>query len=121
MGFSERLENGWTLTKTSFSVLKKNKQLIFFPIMSGLSLLLVIGTFVTGMLASNGWDVDRLFPEESNSAYYFYLFIYYIINYFVIVFFNMALIHCVRLYFQGEEPTIRSGINFSLSRMGAIF
>jgi len=33
----------------------------------------------------------------------------------------MALIHCTRLYFQGEEVTIEKGLRFSLSKIGVIF
>jgi Family of unknown function (DUF6159) len=50
-----------------------------------------------------------------------YMFIFYVVNYFVVVFFNMALIHCSRLYFHGEEVTIEKGLKFSMSRIGAIF
>ncbi len=49
------------------------------------------------------------------------MFAYYIVNYFIVVFFNMALIHCTSLYFKGEEPSIRKGIGFSVSRIGVIF
>jgi len=37
------------------------------------------------------------------------------------VFFNTALVHCTHLYFQGEEVTIRKGLQFSLSRISVIF
>src|SRR5258705_9027691 len=33
----------------------------------------------------------------------------------------MALVHCTRLYFKGEAFTIRDGLRFSMSRLGAIF
>jgi hypothetical protein len=33
----------------------------------------------------------------------------------------MALIHCTRLYFKGEEVSVRAGLQFSMSRIGAIF
>ena len=33
----------------------------------------------------------------------------------------MALVHCTRLYFHGEEVTVRKGLQFSMSRIGAIF
>jgi hypothetical protein len=33
----------------------------------------------------------------------------------------MALIHCTRLYLNGEEVTLKKGIQFSVSRIGAIF
>jgi hypothetical protein len=33
----------------------------------------------------------------------------------------MALVHCTRLYFRGEEVTVRAGLMFSMSRLGVIF
>lgn len=119
MNFFDRLSNGWKIAMNSFKVLQANKQLIIFPILSSISLLLVIASFFTGLLASAGWDVDRI-EDFDPSTYYLFLFGFYIINYFIIVFFNMALIHCTRLYFHGEEPTVAKGLRFSMSRIGAI-
>ena len=45
MGFFERLSNGWTIAMSSFKVLKENKQLIVFPILSGISLILYSPAF----------------------------------------------------------------------------
>jgi hypothetical protein len=120
MSFLDRLSKGWTMALNSFKVLKENKQLIIFPVLSGISLVLVIGSFFTGVLAFNGWDLDNM-ETENPIAVYGLVFLFYIINYFVIVFFNMALVHCTRLYFRGEEVTVRAGLQFSLSRIGAIF
>lgn len=122
MNFFDRLSNGWTIAMNSFKVLKENKQLIIFPILSGISILLIMGSFFTAALASAGWDFDNLsIAEEGSPVYYLILFAFYIVNYFVVVFFNMALIHCTRLYFHGEEVTVRKGLQFSASRIGAIF
>jgi len=120
MNFFDRLSNGWKIAMNSFKVLQANKQLIIFPILSGIALLLVIASFFTGMLAYSGWDIDNM-EELGTVTTYFIVFLFYIVNYFVIVFFNMALIHCTRLYFHGEEVTIRKGLQFSMSRVGAIF
>jgi hypothetical protein len=123
MSFFDRLSNGWTLAMNSFKVLKENKQLIIFPILSSISLVLVMGSFILVFLGINGWPDDSV--EDSSSAsnlsYYLYLFLFYLVNYFVVVFFNMALIHCTRLYFHGEEVSVNAGLRFSLSRIGAIF
>lgn len=121
MSFLDRLSNGWTLAMNSFKVLKENKQLILFPVLSGISLLLVIGSFLTGLLATNGWDFDGIGTEENSLTFYLLIFLFYVANYFVIVFFNVALVHCTRLYFRGEEVSIRAGLQFSFSRIGAIF
>jgi hypothetical protein len=119
MNLFTRLSNGWTIALNSFAVLKENKQLIIFPILSGISMILVIGSFVTVMLASYGWDIQA-FNDQSPVVNYSILFVYYLLNYTVIVFFNTALVHCTHLYFTGEEVTIRKGLQFALSRMGAI-
>lgn len=104
----------------SFKVLRENKQLVIFPILSGISLMLILGSFATMLLASYGWDPE-LMPEMDSSSNLLFLFLYYLVNYFVVVFFNTALVHCSRLYFRGEEVTIEKGLRFSLSRIGSIF
>jgi hypothetical protein len=120
MRFFDRLSNGWNISMNSFKVLKENKQLIIFPILSGISLLLILSSFVTIMLAGAGWDTEAIeYPGQATGI--LYLFLYYLVNYFVVVFFNTALVHCARLYFQGEEVTIEKGLRFSLSRIGSIF
>jgi hypothetical protein len=120
MSIFEKLSNGWTLSMNSLKVLKANKQLIIFPILSGLSMVLIIGSFVVGMLASAGWDVGNI-GEQSTSFNYVAGFLFYVVNYFVVVFFNTALVDCTRDYFNGEIPSIQKGLRFSMSRLGAIF
>ena len=120
MSFFDRLSNGWTLAMNSFKVLKENKQLIIFPVLSGISLVLIMGSFVLVFLSANGWGFEN--AEDSGTiGNYLYLFLFYLVNYFIVVFFNMALIHCTRLYFRGEEVSINAGLRFSLSRIGTIF
>jgi hypothetical protein len=121
MNFFDRLANGWRISMTSFKVLRANKQLVIFPILSGISLLLILGSFFTIVLAGAGWDIDQVDASDRNITGYLFLFLYYLVNYFVVVFFNMALIHCTHLYFKGEEVTLEKGIRFSMSRIGAIF
>ena len=72
------------------------------------------------MLAGAGWDTDNISRPDTIGSYAI-LFGFYIVNYFVIVYFNTALIHCTSLYFKGEEVTLRKGLDFSFSRIGAIF
>jgi hypothetical protein len=120
MNFFSRLSNGWNIAFDSFKVLRENKRLVIFPILSGISMLLIIASFVTIMLASAGWDVDNFSGPEGSSNIVL-LFLYYLVNYFIVVFFNTALVHCARLYFHGQEVTVSAGIRFSMSRIGAIF
>ena len=127
MSFFTRLSNGWTIAMTSLKVLNANKELIIFPILSGISMILIIGSFAAAFFAHAGWDIDSLniagnnVKTESRSVLYLIMFLFYIVNYFVVVFFNMALMHCARLYFDGEEVSVAKGLQFSVSRIGAIF
>ncbi|HEY5462048.1 MAG TPA: DUF6159 family protein [Hanamia sp.] len=120
MSLITRFSNGWTIASNSIKVLKENRQLIIFPILSGISMIVILVSFFTVVLGLNGWNVDNV-KDSSTVWSYVLLFAFYIVNYFVIVFFNMALIHCTSLYFKGEEVTIRKGIDFSISRIGSIF
>jgi len=112
MNVFTRLSNGWDISMNSFKVMKENKKLIIFPILSGISMLLIIGSFVVTLFAKAGWDVENI-REQGNVEHYITLFIFYVANYFVVVFFNTALVHCTRLYFEGEEVTIGAGLRFS--------
>ncbi len=119
MNFFDRLSNGWKISMNSFTILKKNRQLIIFPILSGISLVLMMAVFIAGIMAAAGWDVDYI-NTENEVVNYSVMFAFYFVNYFIVVFFNMALIHCSKLYFDGEEVSVSIGIKFSASRIGAI-
>jgi len=120
MSFFTRLSNGWDIFKTSFRILKENKSLIIFPILSGCALIVVVASFVTGVFAFSGWDIDNV-STHANAWYYLLVFVFYLVNYFIIVFFNVALVHCVRLYLRHEELSLRAGIDFAASRISVIF
>lgn len=119
MNLLTRMSNGWQLALDSFAVLKENRQLILFPILSGISMLLVVSSFVVILFSASGWDMEAL-RDQSTVTNYIFLFGYYLVNYFIIVFFNTALIHCTHLYFNGERPTVAQGLRFALSRVGSI-
>lgn len=116
MGFFTKLSNGWKLAIAGFGVIKKNKQLLLFPVISGAALIVTTGSFIIIFLAGLGWETGHV-VERSTAGDYVLTFIFYLINYFIIIFFNMGLIHCARLYFAGEEVTLGKGIAFSMSRI----
>ncbi|MBA4167985.1 MAG: hypothetical protein H0X41_10665, partial [Chitinophagaceae bacterium] len=119
MNFFQKLSNGWDISLNSFKVLLENKQLIIFPILSGISMLALTLSFIVAILAAAGWDADMI-SEQSTPGRYAGLFLFYMLNYLIVVFFNTALIHCSTLYFRGERPTVRAGLAFSVSRLELI-
>ncbi|MGB0431739.1 MAG: DUF6159 family protein [Bacteroidia bacterium] len=119
MGFFNRLSSGWKIGMTSFKVIRENKQLLAFPIISSIALIIVSASFLGGGFLLFGQDIDS-FDGSITFEQGALLFIFYFVNYFIIIFFNMALIHCARLYFQGEQPSVSDGISFSQSRLSSI-
>lgn len=83
MNVFDRMSNGWTIALNSLKVIRANKQLIIFPLLSGLSLVLVMGSFVGVLLTATGGDLDNL-PADNQVARYLILFGFYLINYFII-------------------------------------
>lgn len=88
---------------SALKVIQKNKQLVLFPLISGVALIMVLASFVGIIYASYGADVDHVIQQSSTSDYIM-TFVYYLVCYFVIVFFNVGLVHCTRIYLQGGTP-----------------
>lgn len=120
MSIFTRLSNGWQISINSLKVLKANRQLIIFPVLSGLSLLMLLGSFALVIMTGAGWEIGNISKPNITESYSL-VFLFYIINYFIIVYFNTALIHCTTMYFRGEKAGVREGLDFSFSRIGAIF
>jgi hypothetical protein len=117
MNFFIRASNGWEIARRSFKLLEANKQLLFFPLFSGIALSLIILPVFFIFFQQSIWSNEKQIP----ALYYLYAFGFYLVNYFIIVFFNTALTHCVRCYFNGEGISIKKGIVFSCKHIGIIF
>jgi len=116
-----RISNGWALAKQSFHVLMLDKELLLFPIMSGISCLLVLASFALPLWNSKYVDVimnDQQAPQDPLA--YVILFAFYFVNYFVIIFFNSALMSCAIIRLKGGNPGVGDGFNSALNRLPQI-
>jgi hypothetical protein len=114
----ERFSRSFQLVKDSWGVLRSNKRLMIFPVLSGLASILVIASFVVPLLL----NLDKLqqFTEPPPWAYAL-MFAFYLCNYFVIIFFNAALVSCAIMKFNGQEPTVGDGLAAAGRRLPQIF
>ena len=112
-----RIRNGWALAKQSWRVLRLDKELLVFPLASGVSCLLVLAGFVAGLWAGGAGERNDWTGETTGWAL---LFVYYFANYFVIVFFNSALVACAMIRFRGGDPTVRDGLRAARERIAQI-
>lgn len=118
----ERMSYGWELAKESWHVLKMDKELLVFPLVSGVCCLLVLASFAIPL-----WDspyASLLFEEHEipqDPVAWLILFAFYAVNYFVILFFNSALVACAIIRFRGGDPTVADGFRASMQRLPQIF
>ena len=121
----EKISNGWALTKQSWRVLMLDKELLLFPLFSGISCLLVLASFLAPLFGTGYFELllnDQLAAEESfqSPLTYILLFAFYFVNYFVIIFFNSALIACAVIRFTGGNPTLMDGLSAAGRRLPQI-
>ena len=103
------------LVRESFAIVRQDRELVWFPILSGIVSVLVMVSFALPL-----WSTYR--DSQPNSpTYYLYLFLFYVISYFVIAFFNAGLVTCVALRFQGKNPTFRDGWNNAVRHVVPLF
>ncbi|MCC6790604.1 MAG: hypothetical protein IT336_02910 [Thermomicrobiales bacterium] len=115
----ERFANSWRLTKASWAVLKTDKELIVFPIVSAIAAALVALLFAVPLWVSGYFDrVDE--EGVSNIASYAVLFVFYLVLYTVINFCNAALVGAALIRLRGGDPTAADGFRMATHRMGPI-
>ena len=119
-----RISNGFSLARSTWAVLLKDKHLIAFPILSGFLFILVVISFAVPLGTLVDW---RQFEQHMNQNknrppiwVYPVTFAFYFCCYFVIIFCNAALVSCAFLRFNGREPTLGDGIRAAMARLPQI-
>lgn len=106
-----KIGRGWQLMKMSLRVIRKDKEILVFPVLSGLFTILILASFFVGTFLTVG--VSGF--EESTSDWMFYAFFiaYYFVAFFISIFFNAAIIGCATIRMNGGDPTVRDGFRIA--------
>jgi hypothetical protein len=111
----------------SWSVLRVDKRLMVFPILSFLACVVVLASFVVPAFlflpgAAGVFERGRRGgdAEDMRPLFYAGLLLFYFVNYFVVVFFNTALVSCALYRFSGGTPTVGDGLRAAASRLPQI-
>lgn len=117
------LANSWRLFRATLDVLSYDKELLVFPIVSGVSCALLLASFAAGMWGSG------LLPEltgqepasqEARWAAAAVGVAFYFVNTFVITYFNAALVGAAVIRLQGGDPRVADGFAAANRCLGAI-
>jgi hypothetical protein len=114
----EKIGNSWALLKASFAVLRADKELVVFPIVSTVAVLVVTASFALPMLFAG--FLDSLMEGETQIVGYIVCFAFYVVQYFVIIFANSALVGAALIRLRGGDPTVGDGFRIAMERIGTI-
>jgi hypothetical protein len=109
-----KISRGWQLTKLSFGVIRKDKEILLFPVISGLVLIAIAASFFIP------WFLTTDFSGGSaNISLVFYIFwaIFYFISFTISTFFTVAMMGCAMMRLEGGDPTFSYGMRFAADRI----
>ena len=114
----QKLTNSWELVKESFRVLQADKELMVFPVVSSIGVVLVTLTFFFPLLLTGFFDTVT--NGGGQVVGILALFLYYIVQYTVIFFANTALVGAAMIRLRGGDPTVSDGLQIAASRFATI-
>jgi hypothetical protein len=114
----ERFNRSLELARASFAVLRADKELLLFPLVSFLALLVVLAVFAIPFIAIFAATPDG--RAANNVAFYVLGFVFYVVAYTVTFFFNTALVGAALIRLDGGDPTLRDGLRIAVSRLPTI-
>lgn len=122
---ANKITNGLELSKQSWAALRQNKQLVAFPIISTIGLIIITALLFIPEAALLGpmLAATEEGASESDPSWLLFLvilFVYYLIAYFFVIFSNTALVGATMKLINGEQATVSDGISVAMSRLGKI-
>jgi hypothetical protein len=111
----ESIGRGWTLTKASFGVLVKDKEIMLLPLMSGIILLLLWASFILPFFIGFSGSPTALV------IYAILLIVLYFLSYFIMIYFNAAVIGCATIRLNGGDPVVKDGLRIAGENKWLIF
>lgn len=115
----ERFSRSWSLVKASAVVLRQDKELLVFPLVSTIAALLVAATFIVPAIGL-GWFEQMEGNDGASPAMVVYGFLFYLVQYMVIFYFNTALVGAAMIRLDGGDPTVGDGLRIASSKIGPI-
>lgn len=118
------ISRSWEMMKHSAFVLRQDKELLTFPIVSGAVSLVVLASFACGAW---GLSFFENLPENGEELVLsehvplmIYGFLFYFVSYFVVIYFNAGLIAAAHIRLAGGDPTVADGFRAANQCLPAI-
>jgi cation transporter-like permease len=108
-----RIGRGWILTKESWAIIRRDRTLLVFPIVAGISGLLVGAVFIgggVGLRAATGSEPVMIV------AFVIGAYVLTVVS----TFCNVALTSCAARALDGEDTTVAEGFAAARERFGVV-
>jgi Family of unknown function (DUF6159) len=115
----DRMKRGWALTGQSWRILKNDKSLVIFPILSTIFGIIAVITIWTPTLVLRGVFEGRPVDRHDPVFYIAGVATAYLST-FIAIFFNVALAACAVRSMRGEGTTVGQGFTAAIERIGPI-
>jgi hypothetical protein len=117
-----KFARSWALMQASATVLRSDKSLLIFPLLSGLCSLLVAASFLIpiGMTLFGSVHAGQDMHQRMSAGTYLAMFMFYLVQYFVIIFFQTALTGVALAHLSGEPTSVADGFALARSKVGNI-
>lgn len=112
-----RFSRGLQLIKLSFGVIRKDKEILLFPVMSGIAIIAIALSFFVPFVFFGAFSS----PGGLDIAFVIFWVAFYFVALFITIFFNVAIVGCAFMRLEGGDPTFSYGIKYALERIRYIF
>lgn len=114
-----RISRGWALTKQSWAVLKNDRSLVIFPILSTVFAIIAVAVIMVPTAFVTGTDVNGAI-EQNNPILGVAAIVTLYVSTFIVIFFNVALAACAARSLRGEDTKVGEGIAAAMRQIGPI-
>jgi hypothetical protein len=111
----EQVGRSWDLLKSCFGILRSDKELLLFPILSGIAGLMVMALFAVPLMLAG------LFEQGFMPFNMIVFFLFYLCQAMVIFYFNAALVGAALIRLEGGNPSFGDGIRIANAHAMPIF
>jgi len=108
-----KLARSWELVKASWAVLRTDKELVVFPMISAAAACVVMATFAVPLFLSGVFEGTWVGRGELPIVGIVFGFAFYVVQYTIIFYCNSALVGAAMIRLDGGAPTVGDGFRIA--------
>jgi hypothetical protein len=117
MQMFETLGRSWELTKTTFRLIGHDKEMLWFPLLSGIASLIFFAGLVFPWVVLPLMRGGELAGDVMDAMF---VFLFYLGSAFIATFFNVCVVNTVKTRLEGGDATFMDSLRFAWSRLPQI-